>query len=96
MMRRRITILLLLTLTTLLFFMAGSAGAMFSDNYRLDWFTPMTGGGGGPTGSANYGVNLTVGQTAVGASSSANYGAGLGYWYGRARHYRSYLPLVMR
>ena len=93
-MRRRITILLLLA--TLLFLMAGSAGAMSSANYRLEWFTPVTGNGGGPAGSANYAVNLTVGQTVIGASSSANYGAGLGYWYGVAASYRSYLPLVRR
>jgi hypothetical protein len=91
---RRITILLFLVVLLLL--VAGSAEAMFSTNYRLDWFTPMTGSGGGPAGSANYAVNLTVGQTAIGASSSANYGAGLGYWYGAAAPYRSYLPLVRR
>ena len=95
-MMRRIIILLLLALATLLLLRAGSAGAMFSDNYRLDWFTPMTGGGGGPTGSANYAVNLTVGQAVIGASSSANYGGSLGYWYGAAAQYRIYLPLLLR
>jgi hypothetical protein len=69
--------------------------AMSSDNYRLDWFTPLTGGGGGPAASVHYTVNLTVGQSAVGASSSTNYGAGLGYWYG-IRGYHIYLPLVLR
>jgi len=93
-MMRRITILLLLAVLLLL--MVSSAGAMFSDNYRLDWFTPMTGGGGGPSGSANYAVNLTVGQTVIGASSNANYEAGLGYWYGAAVQYRMYLPVLLR
>ena len=92
-MRRRVTVLLALTAILLL---AGSALAMSSTNYRLDWFTPMTGGGGAPASSASYAVNFTVGQTAIGASSSANYGAGLGYWYGAVAQFRIYLPLVLR
>ena len=87
------TILLALTAILLL---AGSVLAMSSTNYRLDWFTPMTGGGGGPASSASYAVNLTVGQTAIGASSSANYGAGLGYWYGAVAQFRIFLPVVLK
>ena len=75
---------------------AGNALAMRSDNYRLDWFTPLTGGGGGPAASDHYAANVTVGQTAIGLASSANYGAGLGYWYGTAGGYKIYLPLVLR
>ena len=37
---------ILLTLVALLL-LADSAPAMSSTNYRLDWFTPLTGGGGG-------------------------------------------------
>jgi len=92
-MRRRMTILLALTAILLL---AGSVLAMSSTNYRLDWFTPMTGGGGAPASSASYAVNLTVGQTAIGASSSANYGAGLGYWYGEVAQFRIFLPVVLK
>jgi len=69
--------------------------AMSSANYRLDWFTPLTGGGGGPASSTNYAVNFTVGQTTSGSSASANYATGLGYWYGISE-YRIYLPLVLR
>jgi len=76
--------------------LAGSALAMSSSNYRLDWFTPLTGGGGGAASSANYAVNLTVGQTAIGASSSASYGVGLGYWYGAVVQYKVFLPVVLR
>ena len=68
--------------------------AMSSDHYRLDWFTPLT-GGGGTASSANYGVNFTVGQSAVGAASSTNYGGCLGYWCGEFEH-RIFLPLVLR
>lgn len=93
---RRIAIPLLLVLLLL----AGRALAMSSENFRLDWFVPLTGGGGGPAASAHYAVNFTVGQSAVGASSSTDYGVGLGYWCGVAGatgvQYRIYLPLVMR
>ena len=75
--------------------LAGVALAMDSTNYRLDWFTPLTGGGGGAASSDHYAVNLTVGQSVIGASSSANYGGCLGYWCGITQ-YRVYLPLVTR
>ena len=87
------TILLALTAILLL---AGSVLAMSSTNYRLDWFTPMTGGGGAPASSASYAVNFTVGQTAIGASSSANYGVGLGYWYSATAQFRIFLPVVLK
>jgi hypothetical protein len=75
--------------------------AMSSANYRLDWFTPLTGGGGGTARSTNYAVNLTIGQAAIGGSSSAGYAAGLGYWYGVEWHgieqpFQLYLPIVVK
>jgi hypothetical protein len=79
--------------------LVGSALAMSSANYRLDWFTPMTGNGGGAISSANYAANFTVGQTAIGTSSSADYRIGLGYWYGGTKateELQIYLPLVLR
>ncbi|MFQ6100812.1 MAG: hypothetical protein ACE5OS_06205 [Anaerolineae bacterium] len=69
--------------------------AMSSDNYRLDWFTPLTGGGGGAVASTNYAVNFTVGQSAIGTASSASYNGCLGYWCGEFE-YRIFLPLVLR
>jgi hypothetical protein len=70
--------------------------AMYSTNYRLDWFTPLTGGGGGRASSAHYAVNFTIGQSAIGASASTNYKGCLGYWCGAVIPYRVYLPLVLR
>ncbi len=94
---KRATIFLIL-ITLLLF--AGSALAMSSSNFRLDWFTPMTGSGGGPTSSANYAANFTVGQTVIGASASEHYGSGLGYWHGflssMIRNFLEFLPLVIK
>ncbi|MBN1535548.1 MAG: hypothetical protein JW908_02365 [Anaerolineales bacterium] len=75
--------------------LAGVALAMDSDNYSLDWFTPCTGGGGGESDSANYAVNLTIGQTADGESSSDSYRACLGYWCGMLGS-RVYLPVILR
>lgn len=90
---KQTAILLALAVVLLL---AGRALAMSSTNYRLDWFVPLTGGGGGPAGSTNYAVNFTVGQSAIGVASSTNYGGCLGYWGGAAAQYRVYLPLVLR
>jgi hypothetical protein len=93
MMKRTITLLILI----ILLLWAGSALAMSSTNYRLDWFTPMAGGGGGPASSTNYAATFTVGQTVVGASTSEHYGSGLGYWYGLLSSIiRNFLPLVTK
>ncbi len=85
-----------LMILVVLLLLAGSALAMDSENYRLDWFTPMTGNSGGPIDSANYAVNFTVGQTVVGAASSTNHEGCLGYWCGVPAENRIYLPMVMR
>jgi hypothetical protein len=86
---------LLLALVVLLL-LTGVALAMSSDNYRLDWFAPLTSSGGGEASSSNYIVNLTVGQSAIGVSASTNYRGCLGYWCGVAVEYRVYLPLVLQ
>jgi hypothetical protein len=70
--------------------------AMSSANYQLEWFTPATSGGGGPASSANYAVNLTIGQAAIGSSASTGYWSCLGYWCGVAAPYWVYLPLVLK
>lgn len=89
---KRIAILLTLAVLLLL---AGRALAMSSANYRLDWFTPLT-GSGGPASSAHYAINFTVGQTVIGSGSSTSYEGCLGYWCGATGQYRIYLPLVLR
>ena len=85
---------MLLMLTGLLL-LVSTASAMSSTNYRLDWFTPLTTGGGGAASSTHYAVNYTIGQTASKASASTHYQAGLGYWAGLVE-YRVYLPLVLK
>ena len=75
--------------------LAGQALAMYSTNYRIDWFTPLTSGGGGPASSASYAAQLTVGQSVVGASASASYRIGMGYWPGSVTS-NLYLPAVTK
>ena len=95
-MKRKAILLVIAALLLL----TGSALAMSSPNYRLDWYVPLTGGGGGPSSSTNYAVNFTIGQTVINASSSTNYAAGLGYWYGvvaaAAGGQGPYLPLILK
>jgi hypothetical protein len=95
MMKRSLFLLALILLLFLL--LTGATAAMESTNYRLDWFTPLTGGGGGAASSTNYAVNVTIGQAVAGVSSGANHVVCLGYWCaGGAAQYRIYLPLVLR
>ncbi|MBI5585432.1 MAG: hypothetical protein HY892_16605 [Deltaproteobacteria bacterium] len=68
--------------------------AMTSPNYKIDWILPLTGAGGGETGSINYKVNATLGQSVIGLLQSANYQIGLGYWY-NIQPGRTYLPLIL-
>jgi hypothetical protein len=75
---------------------SASALAMSSLNYHLDWFVPLSGGGGGQSSSSSYTANFTVGQVAAGASSSASYQAGLGYWYGVEGQYKLFLSTVQK
>ena len=92
-MKRSTTILILI----ILLLWTGSALAMSSTNFRLDWFTPMTGGGGGPASSTHYAANFTVGQTTIGPSASEHYGSGLGYWYRLLSEiFHNFLTLVMK
>jgi hypothetical protein len=74
----------------------GGVMAMSSSIYRLEWYTPLTGAGGGPSSSASYAVNFTVGQTAVNALSSSSYQAGVGYWQGAFLPRLIRLPLILR
>ena len=78
----------------LLLLLPSSGTAMNSAGYRLDWFAPMT-GTGGASSSANYSMNLTVGQTVTGLEASPGYALNLGYWQDW-RGLSLYLPFVVR
>ena len=71
-------------------------GSMGSANYRVDWSVPVSGGGGEPASSANFAINLTVGQSVVGDAASANYLVGMGYWPGVDPGSIIYLPVAYK
>ena len=71
-----------------------SAQAMTSTNYKLDWYVPLS-GGGGHASSASYAIDFTVGQTASGNAASTTYSAGLGFWTAVWQRWL-YLPLIFR
>ena len=48
--------------------------------YEVPW--QSINAGGQPATSANYSVNASVGQSTIGYSTSTNFEAGVGYWYG--------------
>jgi hypothetical protein len=91
-MKRKAILITLL----LLLLLAHGVQAMSSVNYVLDWFTPLNSSGGGPSSSVNYAANFTIGQTAIGPSSSTHYGTGLGYWYGIMMQFLVRLPLIIK
>jgi hypothetical protein len=91
-MKRKAMLFILL----LLLLLVHGVQAMSSTNYAMDWLVPLTGNGGGAASSAHYAANFTVGQTAINASTSANYGIGLGFWYGILPNYRVRLPLIIK
>ena len=87
---------LLLILAVMLFAFVFGEGiqAMESDNYAVNWMVPLTNGGGIKSASTNYSAHLTIGQTVAVGSSSANYTAGTGFWYGLYNESYIYIPLV--
>jgi hypothetical protein len=49
--------------------------------YAIDW-SSINGGGAVDASSPNYRLGSSVGQSVAGATSSANYQMGIGFWYG--------------
>jgi len=89
---KRITLPLILIICLLV---VGSALAGSSDNYRIDWLTPMTGGGGGSASSANYSVNFTVGQSVIGTSSGESHNVCTGFWCDVIAAFKINLPVIL-
>ena len=73
-----------------------SALAMSSTNFGLDWFVPLTNGGGGVVKSTNCSVDLTVGQTVIGDTTSDNFKTRLGYWHCEDCAWYNLMPVVVR
>ena len=94
-MKSKIIAVIAVSLVLLLLFSA-VALAMSSANFILNWYTPLSGGGGGNSNSASFAANITIGQSATGYSSSANYETSLGYWAGIGYPNLVYLSLIRK
>lgn len=90
---KRIYVLVILVI---LLSLAGSALAMSSESYRLDWFTLLNTAGGGTYSSENYTLSVTIGQTAVGSPSGTGTQACIGFWCWVESLYKILLPRVER
>ena len=75
-MMKKIKIILAPLIILLLLFAVGMADPNTGE--QINWQVVSSGGARGT--STNYILNGTVGQTAVGTGSSANYGLNQGYW----------------
>lgn len=76
------------------FFATEIASAMGSTNYRLEWYTPLTGSGGSMS-STNFKLDFTVGQSASINLMTSTYRDCLGYWCGLI-DWRVFLPLILK
>jgi hypothetical protein len=90
---KKISLLLIILILVVLF---GSALAMESSNFQLDWFTPMSGAGGQAVSSLNYNLNFTIGQSTVANLSSPSFQTCLGYWCEAGNVYTVSLPLMRK
>lgn len=77
---RKITIFLAMVAVVAL--MGGEVFAQTGDGFDLSWHVIGGGGAGGPLTGSGYSIRSTLGQTAIGASSSGPYEARHGYWPG--------------
>jgi hypothetical protein len=87
-MKRRAILLVLAALLPL------PALVLASNGYQIGRSVIGAGGGQGLTGG-DYSLSYTIGQPAVGRSSSAPYDLCAGFWCGMGR-YEVYLPLTLR
>lgn len=94
MKKKRVLLILGMLLFALLLW--NGVQAMDSDHYAIDWMVPMDSSGGGKSTSTNFIIQLTVGQSVVGHSSSSDYTTGLGYWYGLFQEIWTYLPILFK
>jgi hypothetical protein len=96
---KRVRIVSLCLGVALALMLAGIVWAGSAPDTKLDW--RLLSGGGAPAAGAGLALNASLGQTAIGASSSGDsgYALGAGFWYGAEGGgwaYRAYLPVTMR
>jgi len=75
--------------------MAGTVWAGQSAHYAINW--QVLSGGGAPASAGTISLNGSLGQTAIGPSTSTHYALGAGYWIEKgAGTYEVYLPIIVR
>lgn len=96
--RNHLIILLLAALllaVTLLLVMTDVAVSENPTNPTSDLSWNVIGAGGGHAASTSYGLEATLGQSFVGASSGSASALSAGFWQA-ATNYRIYLPLIIK
>lgn len=88
------SLLIVVCLLTCVFLATEVASAMNSTNYRLEWYTPLT-GSGGTMSSTNYKMDFTIGQSASINQMESTNRACLGYWCGLI-DWRIFLPIILK
>ncbi len=71
---------------------AGTVWAGQSTHYAIDWQV-LSGGGAPATSAGGVSLNGSLGQTAIGHSSSASYSVDAGYWL-KATGQKVFLPVI--
>ncbi len=101
----KVRIILVSLIVLLIFLPAGVAWAGSSTNYTIAWWVQSSGGAPATSGSGNITLTGSLGQTAIGNSTSTggNYTLGAGFWSVSepqmeppSQAERVYLPLVLR
>ena len=78
----------------LIILVVGVAVAARSASFTINWQV-LSGGGAPAASTGNVSLNGSLGQTAIGSSSSASYSLNAGYWL-KAPGYKILLPVVMK
>jgi hypothetical protein len=77
---------------------AGTAWAGQSAHYAINW--QVLSGGGAPASAGTISLNGSLGQTAIGPSTSTSFNLGSGYWFevvsGEPGTHEVYLPIILR
>ena len=90
MKKKRIFVLCLVILLIL----ATAGAALAGSSTRFDVYWQVISGGGAPASSGDVGLNGSLGQSLIGASSSTSYGLDAGYW--RQGSFMIYLPVLLK
>ncbi len=90
---KKIGIISLSLAALLIVLVAGTVWAGQSTHYAIDW--QVLSGGGAPASDDTISLNGSLGQTAIGPSTSDSFKLGAGYWLEQAGG-TLYLPIIVK